>query len=105
MAKGAVAKENVVNIVKQAFGENYVGDDGKKFYVWSEEGGEPVQVAIALTCPKVPYGTDATPAGAVKVNNGFDWSMGSQEQAPASQVEITEDEKANIARLMESLGL
>ena len=105
MAKGAVAKENVVNIIKHAFGENYVGDDGKKFYVWSEEGGEPVQVAIALTCPKVPYGTDATPTGAVKVNNGFDWSMGSQEQAPASPAEITEDEKANIARLMESLGL
>lgn len=53
----------------------------------------------------MPYGTDATPTGAVKVNNGFDWSIGSQDHAPASQTEITEDEKANIARLMESLGL
>lgn len=104
MAKGAVAKENVVNIIKQAFGENYVGDDGKKFYVWSEEGGEPVQVAIALTCPKVPYGTDVTPAGAVKVNNGFDWSMGS-DVASAAPVEITQEEKDNVQRLMEQLGL
>lgn len=73
--------------------------------MWSEEGGEPVQVAIALTCPKVPYGTDATPAGAVKVGNGFDWSVGSQDHMPAATNEITEEEKANVERLMASLGL
>lgn len=105
MAKGAAAKESVINVIKQAFGEKYVGDDGKKFYVWGEENGEPMQVAIALTCPKVPYGVDATPVGAVKVGNGFDWSVGSQDHMPAATNEITEEEKANVERLMASLGL
>lgn len=103
MAKGAVAKENVVNIIKKAFGDNYVGDDGKKFYVWSEENGEPMQVAIALTCPKTPYGVDATPVGAVKVGNGFDWST--DNTTVTSQTEITEEERINIEKLMTSLGL
>lgn len=103
MAKGSYAKEQVVNVIKNAFGDNYVGDDGKKFYVWSEENGEPMQVAIALTCPKTPFGADSTPTGAVKVANGFDWSMGSQE-APAP-AEITQEEKDNVQRLMEQLGL
>lgn len=97
MAKGNIAKENVVNILKTAFGNNFIGESDKKYYVWSEEDGQKVQIAIALSCPKNPIGGDP---------NRMEFAASSS-SAPATQApaQITENEKANIAALMESLGL
>ena len=52
MAKGAAAKELVIKKLQQAFGSDYIGELDKKIYVWSEENGERLQIAISLTCPK-----------------------------------------------------
>lgn len=98
MAKGAQAKINVTNKIANAFGEDWIGEVNKKLYVWADDGGERVQISIALTCPKTPV--DAPDKNFVPDN---DWS----EDTPASQkkVEITAEEKKNIADLMERLGL
>ena len=56
MAKGAIAKEAVIKKIAAAFGEDYLGEQDKKIYVQAYEGGEKVQVAISLTCPKNPIG-------------------------------------------------
>ena len=107
MARGSIAKEAVVNKIAAAFGENYIGEYDKKYYVWANENGEKVQIAISLTCPKTPieiatnvaaddgdwdFTDDKPKSGAVAVTNA----------APA---EITEQEKQNIADLMAKLGL
>ena len=52
MAKGAIAKENINARIGEAFGEDYIGVFDKKIYVWADDGGERVQIAIAMTCPK-----------------------------------------------------
>ena len=103
MAKGNSAKELVIRKIRETFQDDFVGSDGKKIYVWSSEDGEPMQVAISLTCPKIPYAIEAVPAGAVEIQNGFDWSM--DDTAPAKVNEITQEEKDNIARLMKKLEL
>lgn len=59
MAKGATAKINVVNKISSAFGPDYIGEVNKKFYVWADDGGEKVQIALSLTCPKTFVETSA----------------------------------------------
>ena len=104
MAKGAVAKQNVVNKLQAAFGADYIGEYDKKWYVWSQENGERVQIAISLTCPKVPVEVANAP-----VTGDFNF----EDDAPATVVaaggfqpaEITEDERDKVRDLMKALGL
>lgn len=100
MAKGAVAKENAAKKMAEVFGSNWIGEYDKKYYIWSEENGEKVQIAISMTCPKTPIGE----AGAVTDSNvlNFEDSVTSGEGA---KVDITPDEKKNVADLMARLGL
>lgn len=106
MAKGSVAKEAVIKKIASAFGENYIGEFDRKQYVWANDGGEQVQIAISLTCPKVPIEVDKN----ISTSSG-DWDF--TDDSPNTTVavsnvapaEITEEEKENLVKLMEKLGL
>ena len=107
MARGSLAKENVVKVLADAFGSNFIGEFDKKIYVYANDGGEMVQIAISLTCPKNPIQVDTN----VSTATG-DWDFSDNPKmnttvavANAGPAEITEDEKANIAELMAKLGL
>ena len=102
MPRGAEAKEYVARKLKEAFGEDYVGEVDKKYYVWSRENGQRMQIAIAMTCPKVPVGEVPTEPG------DFDWEGSSVTNEPVTKhnpVEIDDDERARVAELMKKLGL
>ena len=104
MAKGAIAKQNVVNKLQAAFGADYIGEYDKKWYVWAQENGERVQIAISLTCPKVPVEIANAP-----VTGDFNF----EDEAPNVVVaaggfqpaEITDDERDKVRDLMRTLGL
>lgn len=51
--RGTKAKEEVVAKLVTAFGEDFIGEIDKKIYLWADDGGEKVQIALTLTCPKV----------------------------------------------------
>jgi hypothetical protein len=107
MAKGSIAKDVVAKKIAQAFGSDYVGEFDKKIYVWAEENGEKVQIAISMTCPKVPVGADtldfkAEPGDSL---NFEDMSAAPIKGGSATSAEISEQEKKNIAELMARLGL
>lgn len=107
MAKNDMAKSLVVEKLKQAFGSDFLGEADKKYYVMSKEDGAPVQVAITLTCPKVPvdFGVAAA-APTVSVSNGMmDFSVPATNSQPKPQVEVSESEQENIRRMLERLGL
>lgn len=105
MAKGAIAKQNVINIIQQAFGEDYIGVVDKKVYVWAEEDGAKVQIALSLTCPKVQVDAPA-PAGSNVTADGWDFdSTPITEPSPHQKAEVTAEEQANIAEMMKRLGL
>ena len=111
MAKGALAKEDVAKKLAAAFGADYLGEYDKKYYVYGYENGEKVQIAIAMTCPKTPV--EFTPV----VTSGYvqtgDWNFDDDvpaavtttATAPSAPVEITQEERNNIAELMARLGL
>ena len=104
MVKGTVAKTNVENKLKEAFGADYLGIFDKKVYVWADDGGERVQIALSMTCPKTLVGTvDLTAAAGA----GHDFSdpevvVGPTTSQPA---EVTLEEQKNIEDLIAALGL
>jgi hypothetical protein len=105
MAKGSIAKQNVVMKLAQVFGSDFVGEYDKKVYVWADDGGEKVQIAISMTCPKNPIGEINYSAEPGNKLNFEDMSAGVIAPAGFEPAEISEDEKRNIAEMMERLGL
>lgn len=114
-AKGSIAKTEVIKRVKEAFGDDFVGESGGKLYVWANDGGEQVQIAIALTCPKVPLEATAPVEKKETVAAQTNWNAGAWGDSawgtsfPAAstpkKVEVTQEERDNIENLMKKLGL
>lgn len=98
--KGALAKELIIKKLAEAFGEDWIGEVDKKYYVWSKENGERVQIAITLTCPKVMVDTGAVSGVAPEENWDF-----SDVPEKKENVEISDKEKETIKLLMDQLGL
>lgn len=99
MARGAEAKANFIKRLSTALGADYIGEVDKKFYVWSTENGERIQLAIALTCPKTPV--------AVQGNGGdLNFEDDDTPVAPVSRkAEMDAEEKATLEKLMKELDL
>ena len=101
MARGAIAKTTVENKIREAFGSDFVGVSDKKLYVWADDEGERVQIAISLTCPKVPLG-----GATIKEGINFD-DMPAQAASPVEfkPAEMTSEEVDNVRKLLQELGL
>lgn len=92
MARGNVAKDNVIKKIQQTFGNDFVGIIDKKLYVWADDGGERVQIAISMTCPKnVVMATDEE-----RVEIPTDMTTNN---------EISEEERQKVMDIMKRLNL
>ena len=100
MAKGQIAKDNVIKKIIQAFGNDYIGEFDRKHYVWEKDGSEKVQIAIALTCPKVYRGIEETAPTALNFDDD-EVSTGTT----FKPVDITQEEQDTLEALMSKLGL
>ena len=112
MARGNEAKTEVMEKIIECFGASRCFIYDKKLYINTKEGGEAIQVCLALTCPK----TMVTPSGVAAsveppksaFGGGFDFeSMGLEAPAPAAfqPAAITPGERETVADLMRRLGL
>ena len=99
MARGAQSKQIVEDKIRTAFGKDFIGVDpsSKKIYVQCPEDGEMVQIAISMTCPKVPF----NPSGD---EEGFP-TGDFREPDVYTPAEITDDEISNVRKLIAELGL
>ena len=107
MARGNDAKEKLINLFIEAAGDKFLGVFDKKYYFMSNENGEQIQVAVSMTCPKTPVEFAAEVA---EPDGDWDFTDDAPKTANAAvsnaaPAEITEEEVANIAALMEKLGL
>lgn len=103
MAKGSTAKSKIAEKIKNLYGADYVGESGGKHYVWENDGGEKVQIAISLTCPKNPIET-------VDMSSAFGGGLDFEAEPVVVQTkfepaEITDQEVENLATMMARLGL
>lgn len=103
MAKGAQAKEALIKRFATAVGADYCGEADKKYYFWSQENGERVQIAVSLTCPKTPVMFEGN-GGDLDFESG---DVGSAQAKPltSNPVKMDADEKATLERLMKELDL
>ena len=104
MAKGTIGKQNVINKIKQAFGADFIGEYDKKIYVWTTENGERIQIALSLTCPKVPVAISDNPT-----TGDFNFEDDAPNVVVAAgacqPAEITKEERERVNDLMKRLGL
>lgn len=100
MAKGAIAKTEVENKIRNAFGKDFIGVDtsNKKLYVQAEEDGEMIQVAITMTCPKTPF----MPENGLNFNND---NSNFGEPDTFQPAEVSSVELDNIRKMIQELGL
>ena len=99
MAKGALGKQNVEDKIAKAFGNDFIGIYDKKLYVWADDGGEKVQIAISLTCPKTQVQTLDTPiSGDLNFEDDAPKTLGISGYQPA---EITKEEREKANELLE----
>ena len=85
-----------------AFGADYIGQQDKKIYVWADDGGERVQIAIAMTCPKTPV----EDFGSLDFgNNELNFEDGETIKPMKKTTEISPQEEENLRELMAKLGL
>ena len=103
MARGSVAKEKVAEKIKVAFGNDYIGEVDKKIYVLADDGGERVQIALSMTCPKVMINTVDT--SELSYNTGRDFSNDDVVAVAPDKVEISDEERENVRKLMQRMGL
>ena len=104
MARGTIAKNNVINKIKQAFGADFIGEYDKKIYVWTQENGERIQIALSLTCPKVQVAVADAPATG-DFNFEDDAPSTVVASSPFQPVDITPEERERVNDLMKRLGL
>ena len=62
---------------------------------WSSENGEPVQIAVSMTCPKTPV--------AAPKNNVLNFE--DPEPTVSRKAQLDEEEKATLERIMKELDL
>ena len=94
MAKGAIAKTEVIAKIKEVFPEAF--EYGKELRIPLEEDGQRVEIKVALTCAKTNVGGDGA-----SVESQVESNVAVNVPAAAP----SEEEKQNIANLMDRLGL
>jgi hypothetical protein len=107
MARGSVAKNNITEKLKNFFGVDFAGEADRKLYVWADDGGEKVQIAITLTCPKVNVDFGDNAGGFIEAGPATETVapyVGKRITAEPI-VEMTPEEEKNIADLIKKLGL
>lgn len=97
-SKGSIAKQNIQAKLKEVFGEDFIGEIDKKVYLWADDGGQKVQIALAMTCPKNPVGPVST-----DMANAADGTIFSN--FTGDPKEVTEEEKQNLRNLMARLNI
>lgn len=99
--KGDIAKANVLNKLKGIYPDAIYSD--KKLYVMElDDGGEMVQISIALTVPK-----NTVSSGEKLPSNGSaPWETGvGVAAAPKTVMESTPEEEEMVNKLLEELGI
>lgn len=110
MAKGSIAKQEIIDKILAAFPGSFAYNDGKEIRINTTEDGTPVQIKVTLTAAKVavePDGENAIPGAAVARAQSTEWNFDEPKPEPAKELpppEPTEDDKETVATLLASLG-
>ena len=103
MAKGAQAKQEILTKLLATFPGSFMQDD-KIMRIPMSEGGDLVEIKVTLTAAKDLIGGNA----ATQVKEEFNWDNADSAQSEldtAAAAALSDEEKANVKKMMEALGL
>lgn len=99
MAKGTESKNRVFGKIQEVFPDSFWEDEGKILRIPLNENGSRVEIKVSLTAAKTNLGGD-------EVKGAFPYEkMELPENTMNAPIEPSEEEKANVQKLLESLGL
>lgn len=100
MAKGALFKKEVTDIILKTFPNSFLYNDGKEIRICGNEEGEQIQLKVALTCAKVNVnvGDDVVVPGSGEIN--FE-----EKKEEPKRIEPTQEEKDNVQMLANLFNL
>ena len=107
-ARGTESKATVFNTLMKSFPKAFWEDENKILRIPLTENGNPIEIKVTLTAAKNNLaGVEA--ASAFTLTQEKEETMSEKlktlKASPASNVEMTQEEKDNVAKLMASLGL
>ena len=94
-AKGTESKCIIFNKLKEIYPNSFWEDENKILRIPMNEGGNPIEIKVTLTAAKNILGSGA-------VESAFPTTS---EPVVEKPVEMTEEEKENVATLLASLNL
>lgn len=107
MAKGTESKKIIFNKLQELFPNSFFEEDGKILRVPLNEEGNRVEIKVTLTAAKTNLGGDQ-PESAFskpKESNISNFSDFVKTETKVDDIEPTEEEKNNVAKMLASLGL
>jgi hypothetical protein len=99
--KGTILKKEITDKILATFEGSFLYNDGKEIRIPGIEDGQELQVKVALTCAKTsvsPDGENALPGEEAPI-------VATVSNVSQTPVEATQEEKDNIKKMMEVLGL
>lgn len=99
MARGSISKEKITKTILDTFAGSFLYD--KEIRIPCQEEGELIQIKVTLTAAKtnVESGDDIKVPGIENNEINFDIPITKE------KIEVTEEEKQNVATLLKNLGL
>ncbi len=97
-AKGTESKNIIFNKLQEVYPDAFWEDQGKILRIPLTENGARIEIKVSLTAAKTNMGGDE-PVSA------FELTPSGPKQTSNVSLEPTEEEKQNIANLLNSLGL
>lgn len=95
MARGSLAKQKITEKLINLFGDSYIGTQNNKLYILEDDGGEKLQIAITLTCPKEGIEIKKQQSELAETNSNPN----------LRSVTISDSERKEVEDIMERLGL
>ena len=109
MARGAIAKKQVIDKLLSTFEGSFLYNDGKEVRIPIMEEGELIQIKVALTAAKenVEQGSENALPGEHTASVANDNAINFSETTPKETkiIEPTAEERENVKDLLAALGL
>lgn len=108
MPRGDNTKNKISEKIKDIFKDEFVCiDDKKRIVLEFTEMNEPIQVAVALSCPKTLIPRQGTPTPTITTPSSDAGAFVTAEAAAKEKgkLEISDEERKNVDTLLTNLGI
>ena len=105
MAKGTESKQLIFKKLQEIYPNSFFEDEGKILRIPMTENGDVVEIKVSLTAAKTNLGETGAPASAFAPPGAEEVSGYMTPPVSSETLEVSQEEKENVANLLASLGL